>query len=125
MLEPGFALFDTSIGHCAIAWSERGIVAVQLPEVTDLRTRARLLKRVPDAREAPPPLAVRQAIERIVAHLRGEASDLSSIGLDLETVPAFERRVYEIARTIPPGTTLTYGEIATRLGEPGAARAVG
>jgi methylated-DNA-[protein]-cysteine S-methyltransferase len=33
--------------------------------------------------------------------------------------------VYEVARTIPPGTTLSYGEIATRMGEPGAARDVG
>jgi methylated-DNA-[protein]-cysteine S-methyltransferase len=40
-------------------------------------------------------------------------------------VPAFNRRVYEIAREIPAGATLTYGEIATRLGDPRAARDVG
>lgn len=48
-----------------------------------------------------------------------------SVPLDLSRVPPFHARVYEVARTIPPGTTLTYGEIARRLGEPGAARAVG
>jgi methylated-DNA-[protein]-cysteine S-methyltransferase len=40
-------------------------------------------------------------------------------------VPEFHRRVYDVARTIPPGATLTYGDIAARLGEPGSARAVG
>ena len=40
-------------------------------------------------------------------------------------VGGFERRVYEHSRTIPPGSTSTYGEIAKALGQPGAARAVG
>ena len=43
----------------------------------------------------------------------------------MEGIPAFHRRVYEVARTIPPGSTLSYGEVAARLGAPGAARAVG
>jgi methylated-DNA-[protein]-cysteine S-methyltransferase len=57
--------------------------------------------------------------------LRGEATDLSSVVLDMETVPAFHRRVYEVARRIPPGKTLSYGDIAARLGAGRAARAVG
>src|SRR5439155_16025712 len=48
-----------------------------------------------------------------------------TVALDMERLPAFHRRVYEIARTIPPGETLSYGELAARLGVPGAARAVG
>jgi methylated-DNA-[protein]-cysteine S-methyltransferase len=68
---------------------------------------------------------VRRAIDGIVALLRGEASDLSSVALDMERVPPFHRRVYDIARTIPPGATLSYGEIAARLGDPSVARAVG
>jgi methylated-DNA-[protein]-cysteine S-methyltransferase len=60
--------------------------------------------------------------------LRGapnQPADLSNIQLDMEGVPPFHRRVYEVARAIAPGNTRTYGEIATRLGDPGAARAVG
>ncbi len=117
-----FALFETAIGGCAIAWSGTGILALQLPEADDDRTRARLLRRWPDAQEEPPPPAVRHAIEGIVALLSGAAIDLSAVPLDMERVPAFERRVYEVARTIPPGQTLTYGEVAARLGDPGAAR---
>ena len=37
----------------------------------------------------------------------------------------FARKVYEEARKIPPGKTITYGELAGRIGHPGAARAVG
>jgi methylated-DNA-[protein]-cysteine S-methyltransferase len=68
---------------------------------------------------------VRRAIEAMGALLRGEARDLSAIALDMERVPAFHRRVYEAARAIAPGRTLTYGEIAQRIGAPGSARAVG
>jgi len=125
MAEQGFTLFDTAIGRCAIAWSGRGIVGVQLPETSEPATRARLVRRFPHAREAPPPPAVKRAIEGIVALLRGEASDLAAVELDIDGVPAFHRRVYEVARTIAPGATLSYGEIAARLGAPGEARAVG
>lgn len=123
--EFGFTLFDTAIGRCGIAWGERGIVAVQLPEAREIETRTCLLRRFPEAREASPPPDVQRAVDGIVALLGGEASDLSVIALDMDRVPPFHRRVYEVARTIPPGTTLSYGGIAEKLGAHGAARAVG
>jgi methylated-DNA-[protein]-cysteine S-methyltransferase len=125
MAPPCYTLFDSAIGTCGIAWGDRGVVAVQLPEASELKTRARLLKRFPDAREASVPPLVQRAIDAIVALLRGEASDLSGIVLDLDRVEPFQRQVYEIARTIAPGATLTYGEIATRLGDRALARDVG
>ncbi|WP_433933785.1 methylated-DNA--[protein]-cysteine S-methyltransferase [Sorangium cellulosum] len=125
MTAHGFTLFDTAIGRCVIAWGGRGVAFVQLPEARDSETRARVLQRLPGAREAAPPPDVQRALDGIVALLRGEASDLSAVALDMERVPPFHRRVYEVARTIPPGATLTYGDIAGRLGAPGSARAVG
>jgi methylated-DNA-[protein]-cysteine S-methyltransferase len=125
MTATSFALFDTAIGRCGIAWGERGIAGVQLPEAGEGETRARMLHRFPAAGEASPPPEVGQAVERIVALLRGDATDLSGIPLDMDSVPEFHRRVYEAARSIPPGKTLSYGDIARRLGAPGAARAVG
>jgi methylated-DNA-[protein]-cysteine S-methyltransferase len=125
MTAHGFGLFDTAIGRCGAAWGARGVAGVQLPEAREVETRARLLQRFPDARETPPPPEVRRALDGIVALLRGESSDLSAVALDMERLPAFHRRVYEIARTIPPGATLSYGEVAARVGAPGAARAVG
>jgi O-6-methylguanine DNA methyltransferase len=125
MMASAFALFDTAIGRCGVAWGEHGVAGVQLPEAGERETRARMLQRFPAAGEAPPPPLVQQAIDRIMALLRGEVSDLTTIALDMDEVPAFHRRVYEAARAIPPGMTLSYGDIAARAGAPGAARAVG
>ena len=65
------------------------------------------------------------AIARINALLAGGRDDLVDLALDLDSVAPFNRRVYEIARAIPPGETSTYGQIAKAMGEPGAARAIG
>ncbi len=123
--ERSLALFDTAIGRCGVIWSERGIAALQLPEARDAATRARMAERFGAAQESAPPPGVQTALGAIAALLRGEASDLSAIPLDMDGLPAFHRRVYEVARTIPPGSTLSYGEIAERAGAPGGARAAG
>jgi methylated-DNA-[protein]-cysteine S-methyltransferase len=125
MMAGGFALFETAIGWCAIAWGGRGLRGVQLPEGSELETRTRMRRRFPGAREGAPPAEVQRVVDGIVALLRGETSDLSGAALDMDGVPPFHRRVYEVARTIPPGATLTYGEVAARLGEPASSRAVG
>ncbi len=125
MTSHGFTLFDTVIGRCGIAWSERGLLGVQLPEACEPETRARMLQQFPGAREVPPPPAVQCALDGILALLRGEARDLSAVALDMDGVPPFHRRVYEVARAIPAGATLSYGDIAARLGARGSARAVG
>ena len=121
-----FTLFDTTIGRCGIAWGNRGVIGVQLPETGgEGRTRARVLRRLAGARETAPPPLVQEAIDRILDLLRGAASDLSTVALDMDGVPEFDRRVYAVARGITPGATLSYGEIAARLGERGLARDVG
>jgi methylated-DNA-[protein]-cysteine S-methyltransferase len=121
-----FCLFSTAIGSCAIAWSDRGVTSVWLPEQTDSHTRARVVRRFPHSIESAPPPFVSRAIDGIVALLDGEARHLTDIPLDWdESVPDFHRRVYDVTRTIKPGTTLSYGEVAERVGEPDAARAVG
>jgi methylated-DNA-[protein]-cysteine S-methyltransferase len=121
----GYCLFDTAIGACAVAWSDSGLTGVQLPEADAGKTRARIARRFPGAAEAPPPAEVAEATAAIIALVGGETRDLGQIRLDMDEVAAFPRAVYQLARTIPPGQTLTYGEIAARLGDPGAARAVG
>lgn len=125
MGEHEYFLFDTPVGRCAIVWTSLGVASLQLPEGRDLATQARLRRRFPEARPGPPPPTVQRAIEQIEALLSGKVGDLPSVELDLREVPPFHRRVYEAARAIPPGQTLSYGELAARLGAPGAARAVG
>lgn len=121
----GFSLFETAIGVCGIAWGEGGIVGAQLPDGDEDATRARMRRRFPGVAEAVAPDEVQVAIDSIVALMRGEPRDLREIVLDMDGVPPFRRRVYDVARTIPPGETLSYGDIAKRLGEPRAAREVG
>jgi methylated-DNA-[protein]-cysteine S-methyltransferase len=137
----GTTLFDTAVGRCGLAWGSAGLVAVALPAATDAATLA-LLRRDVAARAGAvragavragagwdgadgPPVEVVEAIARMVGLLDGVADDLADVRVDLTGVPAFHQRVYEVARSIPPGRTLTYGEVAARLGMPGAAQAVG
>jgi methylated-DNA-[protein]-cysteine S-methyltransferase len=120
----GYCIFDTGIGRCGIAWGEFGVVGVQLPEAREIDTRRRLFQLYPDARELRPPQDVEVAIDGIVALLRGGASDLSGIALDMTGIPAFNQRVYALARTIPRGETRTYDEVASALRASGAVYSV-
>jgi methylated-DNA-[protein]-cysteine S-methyltransferase len=120
-----FAIFDTAIGRCAIAWGAHGINGVQLPMGSEDKTRARIRQRYGDIAEAPPAAEVQRAIEGIVELLAGKPNDLTDVVLDLDGVPEFNRGVYAIARSIPPGKTLTYGDIAKQLGGVELSRDVG
>jgi methylated-DNA-[protein]-cysteine S-methyltransferase len=124
-MSAGFTLFDTAIGRCALAWGAAGIVGVWLPEAGDEALHRRIARRHPDFEAAEPPAYVAEAARAIAAHLSGALDDLTAVTLDLSRVSELHRRVFAVARAIPPGRTLTYGEVAARIGEPGAARAVG
>lgn len=121
----GFALFDTALGTCGVAWRAAGLVGVQLPEETPERTRARLEESFPDAVEHDPPGPVQQAVDGIRDHLSGLLDSLQWVPLDFEDLTEFDCAVYEITRTVEPGSVLTYGDVAARLGSIGAAQAVG
>jgi methylated-DNA-[protein]-cysteine S-methyltransferase len=120
----GYSIFDTGIGRCGIAWGSSGILGVQLPEAREIETRKRLFQLYPDARELRAPMNVEIAIEAITALLRGEAADFSDVTLDMSGIHPFNQRVYELTRGIPRGETRTYGDVAARLGAPGAVHSV-
>ena len=121
----GFALFDTAIGRCAIAWSAGGLIGVQLPEADDETARRRLARRFPGAVASPPTPAAAAAMARIAAFLAGAPDDFATLALDESGVGAFERAVYRETRAIPAGVTSTYGAIATALGDVAQSRRVG
>ncbi len=125
--KPGvtYTVFQTPIGHCAVAWNSGGLVGVQLPEGSAVTTARRIVGRFRGAVRRTPPPPVRQAIDAIRKLLRGGKDELAAIELDLSGHTPFCRRVYELARAIPSGETVSYGELAARAGEPAAARAVG
>ncbi len=115
--------FDTPLGRCGIAWTDRGVARFQLPEPDDRRGVASLERLGAVPAEPPPEIAA--GVRDAVRHLAGDARDFSAVPLDLEGVGDFARRVYAAARRVPAGSTATYGEIAAAIGEPGEARAVG
>ncbi len=125
MPDSNFALFDTTIGPCGIVWNARGLTGVQLPKKDEASTRARVQQRYPSAVEAAPPAPVKDAIDGITALLKGEPRDLTHIAIDNTRTPEFNGKVYAITRQVPPGQTITYGEIATQLGDKLLARDVG
>ena len=119
-----YSIFDTGLGRCGIAWGDLGILGVQLPEAREIETRRRLFQLYPDARELRAPENVAIVIEAIATLLRGGEADLSDVALDMTGVPAFNQRVYQVARSIPRGETRTYGEVASALRATGAVYSV-
>lgn len=108
------AILETAEGPIGLAWTDRGFRALAFldgAKVTDL--------------PATTPDWVDQGAARILAFLEGRGSLPEDLPLDLEGLSPFRREVAELLRTSAPGDRLSYGEIALRLGRPGAARAVG
>jgi methylated-DNA-[protein]-cysteine S-methyltransferase len=125
MSGPGFAIVPTVLGAFGVVWAEAGVVRTWLHERTADAARRQMLRAFPGARDAAPPESIADAMADVVAMLNGSAR-MPSTALDMRTIPTFEQRVYEVARTIPYGRTMTYGEIAKALGEePMRARDVG
>jgi methylated-DNA-[protein]-cysteine S-methyltransferase len=120
------AFGPTAIGAIGVVWSDIGIVATWLHAGTVDRARQQVSRAYPKAVEASPPAAITGALDEIAALLAGRPVDLRGVVLDVTAVPEFDRRVYQVARMIAPGSTMTYGEIARALGEePMRARDVG
>ncbi len=78
------------------------------------------LPRPGDGRTDQHPLA-----ERLAAYFRGERGDFHDVALDLDWCTPFQLALAEALRSVGPGETVTYGELAALAGRPGAARAAG
>jgi methylated-DNA-[protein]-cysteine S-methyltransferase len=122
--EPGFfTVFDTALGPFGLAWRERGIVRMLLPQ-RDVKAMERRLAAHFDATQTPPP-AIERLIEDVRRYSAGERVCFDDTAVDLGGVDAFRLSVYAAARAIPFGATRTYGDLARAIGSPNAAREVG
>jgi methylated-DNA-[protein]-cysteine S-methyltransferase len=119
-----YCLFDTAIGSCGLAWSERGLTRLQLPESDRDSTERRLSARAASATQAMP-AAIDRLIADVQGYMTGRKVDFAAVAIDLTDVGPFEQQIYATARLVPWGRTLSYGELAGQIGSPGAARAVG
>ena len=120
-------VFDTAIGPCGVAWNDRGLTGVQLPEKDRAATERRLAAKAASAGAAEPPPAVAAIVADIQRHLAGEAVDFATVAVDLSGLDPFRQKLYETMRSLPWGHTTTYGELARQLGATGweGARDVG
>lgn len=120
-------LFETALGWMGLAWSDRGIVAVQTPDSDRETTRRRLLRR-PRCADAGPvdplPAQIAATVDLLTRYASGETVDFGSIAVDVEAGPFF-RDIWQTARDLGFGETVTYGELAARAGHPGMARETG
>jgi methylated-DNA-[protein]-cysteine S-methyltransferase len=120
-----YCLFDTDLGACGVAWSERGLVRFQLPEANRRATEKRLKLRAPNSSAKAPPRQIEAVITSVQRYMSGERVDFTPIALDLTGVSPFYAAIYAAARRVGWGETATYGDLARLAGAPGAARAVG
>jgi O-6-methylguanine DNA methyltransferase len=127
-----YCLFETPLGWCGIAWSEGpdtaapyAVIRFQLPVATTEMTEERIRQTSGAPQPSPPPPELAEVIDRVGKHLRGETQTFRDVAVDLTRATVFARKVYEAAREIPAGRTITYADLANNLGQPNAARAVG
>jgi methylated-DNA-[protein]-cysteine S-methyltransferase len=120
-------LFDTAIGPCGVAWSERGLAGVQLPEADRAATVRRLAAKCGSAGEGEPPPWVAALIADIRRYLAGGRVDFSTVAVDFGGIEPLRQKMYGAMRALAFGQTTTYGALANTVGltGPEAARDVG
>jgi AraC family transcriptional regulator of adaptative response/methylated-DNA-[protein]-cysteine methyltransferase len=111
-----------SLGRVLVGITERGVCSVQLGD-DDEGLRAELARRFPRAALVASTPAALAIARRVVAMIDGAGAP-AGMPLDLAGT-AFQQRVWDALRDVPPGETVTYSEIARRIGAPSATRAVG
>ena len=116
-------IFDTALGRFGIGWTARGLARVLLPGDDEAVLLDRLNRG--GAHPGEPTRAIAALMDRIEDYAEGERVHFMDVDLDLGGFPDFHRRAYEILVTVGWGETLTYGDLARRLGDVGLSRAVG
>lgn len=116
-----YGIFDTRLGRMLIAATGRGVCVLHLGD-DDEHMIAALRAELPGASLNHDPDRVRAYAAAVQDYL-DDAGRVLELPLDV-TGTDFRRRVWEVLRTIPPGETRTYAELAAMIGQPQAVRAV-
>jgi O-6-methylguanine DNA methyltransferase len=123
------AVLDSALGPIHVAIGRDGVHGLELRTTLEAfaasvaRRTGRPTRRIAEADRATRALARRLEVE-LSEHFAG-VQQAFTIPVVIEGIGDWDRRVLEAVRTIPRGATASYGEIARRIGSPGAARAVG
>ncbi len=116
-----FAAGQTSLGAILVAESDRGIVAVTLGDDADALVRE-LQDRFPKARLIGGDADFEARVAQVVGAVERPGTG-AALPLDIRGT-AFQQRVWRALRQIPAGETVTYAELADKIGDPKAVRAV-
>jgi AraC family transcriptional regulator of adaptative response/methylated-DNA-[protein]-cysteine methyltransferase len=117
-----YAVVDSPLGRLLVAATDRGVCRVGLGRtITELTRDLRQEFSRADLRRDDDHL--RPWVQALVDYLRGEL-ETPTVPLDIRAT-AFQRQVWEVLRSIPAGSTCSYEEVASLIGKPKAARAVG
>jgi AraC family transcriptional regulator of adaptative response/methylated-DNA-[protein]-cysteine methyltransferase len=119
-LSIGLGLGPTPLGRALVAWTDRGLCELVFVDGAEAPALAELAARWPRARIGRDDGAARGLLARVFA----EAPQRGRLHLVLRGTN-FQIRVWEALMRTAPGEQLGYGELARRIGNPGAARAVG
>jgi methylated-DNA-[protein]-cysteine S-methyltransferase len=121
----GHAVFETALGFMGIAWSEKGLTRLCLPQASRDSVERRLLRLDGAIPGGDRPRWVDELVAAITAYAAGAAVDFSAFPVDLTGVDAFRLAIYDAARKLAFGEVTTYGELAKRAGHAGLARETG
>jgi AraC family transcriptional regulator, regulatory protein of adaptative response / methylated-DNA-[protein]-cysteine methyltransferase len=116
-----FAIGEASLGAVLVAATDKGVCAIMLGDDPD-RLARELQDRFPRAELVGGEPAFERMIAQVVGLIEAPGQSLD-LPLDIRGT-AFQERVWQALRAIPPGKTATYAEIARAVGRPKAARAV-
>jgi len=117
-----YTIDDSPLGRLLVAVTERGVCSVTMGD-TDIQLEKTLKSEFSEANIERADAALRKTVATILKRLSSTGPHLD-LPLDIRAT-AFQRQVWEKLRTIPVGQTMSYGEVAKSLGNPGAVRAVG
>ncbi|SMQ66170.1 methylated-DNA-[protein]-cysteine S-methyltransferase [Devosia lucknowensis] len=115
--------FETALGRFGIGWTDRGLARVLLPGDDEPTMLERLLW--DGATVGEPDRAIGSLVDRIEDYAEGERVSFDDVALDFGAAPDFHRRAYDLLVKVRWGETLTYGDLARRLGDANLSRAVG
>ena len=121
-VEISYTIADSPLGHLLVAVTARGVCSVAMGDRDSLLVKG-LSVEFPEARIKRDDSALQETVRTILNHLKTRQPHLD-LPLDIRAT-AFQRQVWERLRAIPYGQTMSYGEVARALGNPGAVRAVG
>lgn len=121
----GHAIFTTAMGFVGLAWSDRGLTRLCLPQASHEAVERRMFRLEGSIPAGKRPQWVLELIDAIQAYATGEPVDFRRFPVDLRGIDAFSLAIYETARTLAFGEVTTYGELAKRAGHPGLARETG